>query len=77
MAERKILLQKVTLIPRRKAGDLHFPRKLRPLCIPSFGANIEVPAEQAAASAIRISRPNPPIAQPELETSDHTLPTLQ
>ena len=48
MAEAKILLQKVTPIPRRKAGDLHFPRELVYLCEISFGADVEILAGQAA-----------------------------
>ena len=57
--------------PSPQAGDLHFPRKLCPLCIASFRANIEILTEQTAASAIHISRPNPPIAQPKLQTREH------
>lgn len=68
MVEAKILLQEVTPNPSPLAGDLHFPRELLPLRIVGLGAAIEVPAEQAAAPAIR-----PRTAQPEPKTVKHSL----
>lgn len=73
MVEAKILLQEVTPNPSPLAGDLHFPRELLPLRIAGLGAAIEVPAEQAAAPAIRINMPDPRIAQPEPKTIKHSL----
>lgn len=69
MDETKILLQKVTPIPRRKAGDLHFPRELVYLCKISFGADVEILAGQAAAMAPKKSL----TAQPKFQTKQHSI----
>ena len=61
--------ERLTPIPRRKAGDLHFPRELVYLCKKSFGADVEILAGQTAAMAPKKSL----VAQPKFQTKQHSI----